>query len=324
MSHAPQQGATEPTPAATPQRIRFHGLDHLRVIAAVDIIAFHVYGKDMYRLFSLGLPAFLVVALALVCGTPRPKPFAPTFKARAARLGMPWVLWCMIYLALAVALRVASGAGMKGYFDPLMLLYGTKEHLWFLPYVFVGSLVVYALFALAANVPRWIAIASSLLAGAGLSIAVNDAAQSGAFPYEQWAFGIPSVFFGLAFGRMLDIGDGPARRRYCLPIAAACAITSVLTWPAGQLVLGYYACAFAVLAVAISGPFRATGISKHLSGLTLGVYLVHIGILMIWDILLQKIGAGDAVPRWATVGVVTAASFAVTALIVRTPFKRFV
>ncbi|MEM6854589.1 MAG: acyltransferase family protein, partial [Planctomycetota bacterium] len=149
-----------PGPSGSP---RYPVLDGLRIVAMMDIVSIHVTGH--YLLWGMGLPVFIIVAVALGLRKPELPEWSGlrgAARKRAVRVLMPWVVWTVFFaLNRMFWAGVDSEKTIAGLFYPWMLLGGTSMHLWFLPFIFVAELAVLGLLAPLRRVPTGVLIAGA-------------------------------------------------------------------------------------------------------------------------------------------------------------------
>ena len=116
MGRGPQTDCA-PSASATPSP-RYPLLDALRIVAMMDIVAIHV--TKHYLLWGMGLPVFIIVAVALGVRKPELPEWADlpgAARKRAARVLMPWVVWTMCRHARSASkvAAVAEGVGDRAF-----------------------------------------------------------------------------------------------------------------------------------------------------------------------------------------------------------------
>jgi len=297
-------------PGVKPISPRYPVLDALRVVAMMDIVSIHVAGG--YLLWGMGLPVFIIVAVALGVRKPELPGWAElpgAARKRAARVLMPWVVWTAFF-----ALNRIFWAGLDdekaagSLFYPWMILGGTSMHLWFLPFIFAAELTVLGLLASLRRVPTGVVIAGALAAAIGciaLTGAVYDAAAPVYGPMsmesdhyaeraalygwtvrKSWLFGTASVCLGVALGRTLSLSVGrPAAPRRWLLVGAAALVGLYEVWSSfgnnplihGHAIWQWWRQMFALLLVAAAVQFtgRTPAWLIRVAVLTMGVYLLH-------------------------------------------------
>ncbi|MCY7347765.1 MAG: acyltransferase [Pyrinomonadaceae bacterium] len=134
---------------------RYEGLDALRVIASFGIVFLHVYvaagypnSLDLFlkcRDFALPLmvlSSFFLLTLSLMR---KPEPgFASFFSRRLRRLWLPLIVWSFVYsLTEAFVIPVLFGFEPAGKMPSAVVFFTGYRHLWFLQFIFFGSLAVY-------------------------------------------------------------------------------------------------------------------------------------------------------------------------------------
>ena len=105
------------------------------------------------------------------------------------RLLVPFLIWCVVFGTLHTAMA------LKGNDPPLcwwtwdMILFGTWDHLWILPFAFlVGMVAPWLQHPIASLAAAWVA---------ALLIVVKGTPDT--FPFAQWSFGIIPLLVGIAY-----------------------------------------------------------------------------------------------------------------------------
>ena len=228
-------------------------------MAIGDIVAIHVTGQ--YLIAGLGLPIFIVTAIALAFRKPALPTPGPMLIHRGRRVLLPWLVWSAFYgggYALVAAARHDVTLGQL--FNGWMILAGPSVHLWFLPFIVVAELAALGLLRASARLPRAVIISAALLLGVaatGLTAEVYqrmaasapaldhaetvtdppwriDAAAFGHTVMKSWLFGLAGVGFGVAVGRSLSLPGPGVTRWVMLPLATlGCVLGWTLTSGAG-------------------------------------------------------------------------------------------
>jgi fucose 4-O-acetylase-like acetyltransferase len=140
------------------QKQRLIGLDLCRGLAAFAVIVVHSGDEnwgvpvapwaDFFRLsFYFAVPFFLFASFYFMVQKPNIGRSVEFWKSRLARLAIPYISWCLIYLGLRVAMFSLSHKPerIKQLLeDPLSILFFGKAsfHLYFLPLLIVGSFLL--------------------------------------------------------------------------------------------------------------------------------------------------------------------------------------
>lgn len=136
---------------------RYEGLDALRVFSSFGVVFLHVYVSAGYpssldlivKFRDFALPVLLMSSFFVLTVSLRRKPdtgFGSFFSRRLKRLWLPLIIWTTIYsLMAAFVVPVLFGLESFGKLPfPVVFLTG-YQHLWYLQFLFVGSLVCYPL-----------------------------------------------------------------------------------------------------------------------------------------------------------------------------------
>lgn len=298
------------TPATTkPASPRYPVLDALRIVAMMDIVSIHV--TDKYLFWGMGLPVFIIVAVALAVrkpALPRWDELPGAARKRAARVLGPWLVWTAFFGVNRVLwASLDPSKAIDGLFYPWMFAAGTSIHLWFLPFIFVAELAVLGVLIPLRRVPTPIVISGSV----GLALAciwVTGRVYDGASPvygpmtmdsqdYAQraalfgwmvrksWLFGTASVALGVALGRTLSLSArGSAAPRRWLLGGAAVLFAMYFMWAHadtpiihGHAIWQWWRQCAALLAIAVAVQFTGPTPAwlMRIAILTMGIYLLH-------------------------------------------------
>ncbi|MEM9915273.1 MAG: acyltransferase [Planctomycetota bacterium] len=308
-----EKNSTGPGPSGSP---RYPVLDGLRIVAMMDIVSIHVTGH--YLLWGMGLPVFIIVAVALGVRKPELPEWSDlpgAARKRAVRVLMPWVVWTVFFaLNRMFWAGVDSEKTIAGLFYPWMLLGGTSMHLWFLPFIFVAELAVLGLLAPLRRVPTGVLIAGATGLAALCIIwtgAIYDQASAVYGPMtmrseeyaeraalygwtvrKSWLFGTASVCLGIAVGRALSLSPrgGVAPRRILLA-ASAVLFGLYFVWDRlenpiihGHAIWQWWRQMLALLLVAVAVQFtgKTPAWLMRVAILTMGIYLLHGWVASQW------------------------------------------
>ncbi|MCU0827945.1 MAG: hypothetical protein MUE52_11175 [Tabrizicola sp.] len=220
-------------------------VDYSRLIAALAIVWFHTTAPGYMAAYA-ALPFFLVLLAISVRISPA---------ERARRLLMPFLIWSAVYGLQFISDAIQRGEDLFGWVRPKMLVMGTSDHLWFLPYAFVAGLA-------APYLMRWrLAILLPVLA-AGILALIGDTPR---FPFYQWGFGLVPVLIGMVYIRSGLLA--------LVPLVAAYVVLELFRpSPDNLVILVGSALAIAVLSLRLP----PTALSAWSARVSMWVYLGHI------------------------------------------------
>jgi hypothetical protein len=254
---------------------RVHNWDRLRILAAADIVGFHVTGE--HGLLGVGLPIFLVLAVALATSKPRARPLGDFARLRSHALLVPWVGWSLAMAGFEVVRAALDGDPMFGWAEPAMLLYGPMSHLWFLPFVAVAAVAAHGVQRLRQDRDddREPFIAFAL---GGAALAMYPAADVPA-PVSQWLFSIPALCVGYGVGRLMARHRrlGVRRLRMSMGVAIFVVVGGAVCIFDSQAI-PYALRYFGGAALIVGGLLLPNPSSRWIRGLAplmLGVYILH-------------------------------------------------
>jgi surface polysaccharide O-acyltransferase-like enzyme len=282
------RGAPELVAGAPPQprrepAERLANVERLRIIAMLEIVTFHVstLGVGGYRLpivGGLGLPVFLLLNNAFNTTLSERMGTRAFLDVKVTRLVLPWLIWCGIYASVILAEKVRHDEPLSESISPWMIIGGTYEHLWFVPFALFGSLLIAGVHARTKAVSH--GLMAGLMLGVGAVIALIDARlmRSAAveWPVVQWLFALPSPLLGFALGRLLLARDRPLLQKVAGRLTLIGVVTLALTLTgAVPEMIRRYAVSMGLVSLLLCWPGTADAFSRRLTPLLFGVYLMH-------------------------------------------------
>jgi peptidoglycan/LPS O-acetylase OafA/YrhL len=263
-----------------PDPARRHSIDLIRALAAVGIVWFHMQAPGAVVGY-LALPLFLILAGDLAVGSVRRRGAAGFWRRRAAALIGLWLVWSAIYLAVE-ALRFGPAAALR-LDDPLRLLVGPSEHLWFLP--FLALALGLAPLAAALRGPSATFGAALLLVPAAAALGWVHDALAPPVPLSQWS--VAAIPF--AYGLLRGAGAAP------LAAPAFAALTAAIGWFGwGSALAPFLALSALAYEALLRLPLRHPWLPA-LGDLTLGIYIVHPLCALAWRSVATTTPMGDAI-----------------------------
>jgi surface polysaccharide O-acyltransferase-like enzyme len=254
-------------------------VDLARFVAAFGILWDHSrapYADVGYTALAL----FLVLTSFLAMGSFERSDGKAFWFARAKRIALPWLVWCVFY-------RIVYEVVMKephGLLDePGSLLIGPFIHLWFLPFVMIALVMIPWISRFIDRVER-LYLASVILAIVSLPLGLLHAEldPTGWFfgsdgfpqPLPQWFFSLPLFWFGaiLAAGKRLGV---------VWPVVAAAALVSGVLWFRAP---EFSSVQMILTAVIFELVWRINITGKWptwLAGFAFGIYLLHPACMLV-------------------------------------------
>jgi surface polysaccharide O-acyltransferase-like enzyme len=271
-------------------------IETLRIIAAFGIVWFHAAAPG-YSIAYAGLVVFLVLSS-----------YFETLRTSTAinagslliRLGVPWLFWMAVFGAVRLGRHLPLVPTELGFVSGL--LYGTKAHLWFMPYLLASTLTLRVLRRTRIwSVLPVVAFVLSLIALATVSVWRPGSLSAGP-PWAQYAQALTPTLFGIILIR----SQGMARWMTVVVLAAMLGIAFL---PFSGVGIPYFIGCGAVMAALIAQawtPLRTT-IPSRISTLLLGVYLIHPAILILTRPLTMRFAlAGVTLTFLLSLGIVWA------------------
>ncbi|MDZ4859778.1 MAG: acyltransferase [Candidatus Hydrogenedentes bacterium] len=301
-------------------RVRWANVERLRILAMFEIIGFHSASERLILLGGIGLPIFLILTNLFNCTVSDRRGFRQFARDKFSRLFYPWLFWCAVYGVAHAAFAMRRDVPLSKVFDPLMLLYGTNLHLWFVPFALVSGVSVAYVQSLTRKQSHGRMIFLSASAGAVLLLATAYVHTLRGFPapFSQYIYAASSPFIGFAMGRTLLVN--PEKRFAAFSVL--CIAGAVFVPIALALPIKLFAVRFAVAAVfvglALMWPGTSDWLTKKLAPLLLGIYLIH-------PLLIRFTKRGAVVDDYIVLYIF--AVFLLSALAIffmrKTPLKRF-
>jgi len=285
VSTPPQPAAAPAVAPAVPSPVghrpgaaaRILPWETLRVLAFLDVVAFHI--NDGHALLGVGLPIFLILALGLGVRRKVPQPTGEFLAVRVRRLLVPWLAWTAIYTVPLLWRWWRHQVPLAELFTPWRLLYGTREHLWFLPFAVMGGLAALQLDRLTKRLPLPAMVAGCLSAAAALVLAFGQLDLP--VPLPQWGFAAASIPLALLLGRLLAVGGDEARSAWKAVLAVGATAALLLAVRAGFDIIPTPpparsgAAAAAILSAGALWPRYGEPWLPRLEPLLMGAYLAH-------------------------------------------------
>lgn len=254
-------------------------VDLARFIAACGIVWDHArapYADIGYTALAL----FLVLTSYLAMGSFERSDGKDFWLARAKRIALPWLVWCLFY---RVVYEVVNKEPHGLLDEPWSLLIGPFIHLWFLPFVMIFLVLIPWISRYIDRVER-LYIASVLLAVVSIPMGLLHAQldPTGWFfdtagfplPIPQWLFSLKLFLFGaiLAAGKRLGV---------VWPVIASAALISSVLWYCAPQFASVQMILVAVLfeliwRIEIKGSWPT-----WLAGFAFGIYLLHPACMLV-------------------------------------------
>jgi surface polysaccharide O-acyltransferase-like enzyme len=319
-------------PAVVSRKSRIANIERLRILSAFVVASFHVH--DWFPR-SIGVAGFIILLLsfcAFVVNKPEPYNIKNLAKRKAQRLLMPWLFWSVVYGGLGLAKMILMNVSFSDVFSPVMLLTGTRIHLWFLPFAFVAAIFLALIHRRLVSVPDSFTIitASSIGALCIFGCSLIQSRLQPPMPLAQWILGLPAIPLGFAIGRINVLERNEDRRKYfvfvILSAMAASAACIVLAWVSHGTWLDFgskfairYFVSIIIFCSALIWRGHLDPISRKMASLSYGIYLIHPLVV----IPFYQFGIAIQHPL-VLLFVVLSVSSLITYIMRKTPLKQFV
>ena len=236
----------------------------------------------------VGVIIFLLSFCAFVVNKPEPFSIAKVAGNKAQRILKPWLFWSLIYGILGLAKMAYEHLSFSDVFSPIMLLTGTRIHLWFLPFAFIAALLLVFIHRKIVGLRDSYTIITAIFIGS-LCVLVCSITQFYLYaptPLAQWIFGLPAIPLGFAIGRIKILSDTEVMKKYfvllILMILAAsigCIVFVRLnhgTWEDYSIKFAVrYLVSSLIFCAALVWRGKLDSVSEGLASLSYGIYLVH-------------------------------------------------
>jgi surface polysaccharide O-acyltransferase-like enzyme len=259
---------------------RLASIDRLRILAAIGIVWFHTDGAPHRQIGYAGLPVFLLIFVSLLTTRGSAGTIRGFLRRRYDRLLKPWLFWSAIYglCRLTKAACAMDIAALREMVSVETLTAGTSIHLWYLPYAFLLSVLIYEFNRWTARANHVVVTSTAVLAGVAF-LAVHAVGIWGhelPRPLPQWEFGLAAIPLGIAMGRCLEISPRELQRLSLLMISLAIVIgCQILNSRGFDSAVVPYGIGVSLVCIAYSWEIRSDILVSSLAPLTFGVYLIH-------------------------------------------------
>lgn len=257
---------------------RRQDIEWLRVAACLGIVWYHAHAPGD-ELALAGLIVFVVMSVVLA-RTGR-VPLGASLRERAQRLLLPWAFWWAVYGAAGLATGHAPTADALGW--PALLLAGPSIHLWYLPFIFVTLMVLDLVWpASSEQVVRGLGLAGAAMCSGALALlalAILNV-RDFVYPFAQYLQVLPAVMAAV-FMRSWPSLQASARVQgvgllTSAMLVLACHPVAGIGWP---YLIGLPLC---LLVLRPGAHWPVPWPATRLAGATLGIYLVHPLVLMVF------------------------------------------
>jgi len=300
---------------AIPTKLQYQNFVVIRVVAALCIILFHCLppSHPLHPYGYVGVVLFLLISTTLMGLRASQQSLRDYSLRRGKQTLRPWLFWTVMY-SLFIFFVSPHMLPLEGFSAANILAYslgGVAVHLWYLPFIFLVSLIVWGLRRLPltqANLEAQNSVTAELqrvgrISLIGLGAGTICLSVNGVFnhpigwPWEQWLTSLPAVLLGLAIASCLQLSP-QSSRRWMVAICVAVLLACCWLWgQAGRDVSYRYIAAYGigVPLLCISFGFKDQACPpwlESLSSVTLGVYLVHYAVLWVaYAIVPESLGS---------------------------------
>lgn len=295
VGNVPQPAAPPASTRKQPRRVMF---DCLRLLAAVAIVWLHtprsqeLAGTGVVGRFAV--PFFVFATIFFIWQGLVDKPgqkLRPYIRSRFVRIYLPFLAWSVVYLAFKAAKSMALPNQPNDFPGIEFLWSGSFYHLWFLPFIFVVSLVVFALGKQIVERPTVEVATAILCLAAGEGVALAPSPLGGQFELAWNA--LPAVFWGITLAVAYHRGGAQWMQSRAATVlglfVALCSIVWLCYQGRNSLAenLAGAGCTLVALAPESMAWLQRVG---ALGPLAYGIYLSHLLFIKSAEAVLNKLG----------------------------------
>lgn len=281
--------AVESTPLVRAATDRVAMFDAMRVVAAFSVVLMHTPQGGPWdpiaRAQRFGPALFTTAAIILLSRSLQRRPdqaFGTYSLRRIHRLGLPLVLWSLIYAGFYWLNQRFLGGRNDVDFGVGFLLGGASIHLWFLPFLLIVGILAFPVLKFVQYHPEtryWLAAVLLLCMVASLFIPQKypDFDRGVRIFLEQSVWSVPTAFAGLAIAIVIPKRIPESATPFIFAIGGAIFVAaSYASYRGIKSPVIQLAKAFAVTGIALA-PWSPWIVRKlaTLGTLSFGVYLVH-------------------------------------------------
>ena len=261
---------------------RDSAIDPLRILLALSVIALHTGFPDaapalvkqvlFNGLYRLAVPVFALISGYFFLGAMR----AGRARSQLRRIASLYLLWMAIYLPI-------WGPDLTGVWHLIRTVVFGYFHLWFLPGLLVGAVLVALL-----RRPLPVAVAAAAMAATGLTLQALVLGGVADIPLDYYRNGLFTIFPFFALGWLLAHGVPERLRRHARPLAGLALLAVMVEsliwrWIAGggwgvdmMLSLLVAAPLLFLAAQGVRGPWDG----KRAASTAAFVYFIHVMIMI--------------------------------------------
>jgi surface polysaccharide O-acyltransferase-like enzyme len=199
---------------------------------------------------------------------------------------LPWFVWSLVYALVVILEKLRHHESVTEALSPWMIIGGTYEHLWFVPFALFGAVFVAWLQLRTRALAHPLVVFAALALGGALAVCCASIVSTGwaNWPVLQWLFALPSPLLGFALGRALMTAERSLLVRLTTVVALLALACSVLSlfFPVPEGV-ARYAASLGLVSVAFVWPGPSDPLSRRVTPLLFGIYLIHPLILRLYQ-----------------------------------------
>jgi hypothetical protein len=260
--------------------IRYDALDYLRIFGAFGIVLFHGAQDTLVRQIGYsGLIIFVLISIFVSLQNQSNKSIAQFIVSRTPRILVPWLFWFFVYgiINIIIGKPFLPGGGIT--FSALLA--GTNIILWYLPFIFLMSIIAFVYDQTSENITfirKYRLIPFLVLSILSListpvwrpwSLSLGN-------PWAQWFHALPAVFIGMTLAYL----HNHSSHKYKMSLYASIIIlTSVWLIMIGQfdgVAIPYLVGTILfIVSIFVIHTSQNNGILMNISNSAYGIYLIH-------------------------------------------------
>ena len=287
---------------------KLDAIEWIRIAAVCGVVWFHIKDGPFKQIGYAGLIVFILISVVFQAAGAEKDLFAKYIRKKSARIIPPWIFWFGFYGLL----NSAKGKELFPYSKGVVanVLTGPWVGLWFLPFIFMMSVMVFALAKMSADWNPLGRAAVYLAIGLAMLLDMHYVPKPwlAHAPWGQWMHALPALPIGMGLHGVLKTA-GRTRASAMVVFLIMVEIVCITLRNSDPGVAIPYGVAVLVVSAGYLIPSRLPPAVTRLGGLCMGVYLVHSFIMSMLKTLLM---AGSA--PWSLFAVTVVLSLILVAL----------
>lgn len=258
---------------------RNYNIERIRVFAMLGIVSFHTHVYFHRMLGLIGLHILMMLYCIFIVNQLSQKNIFEGVGQKAKQLLYPWIAWSLIYAIVKYYKAAVLNIPLSEFFSYTTLIQGTQYHLWFLPYAFMVSVVLYLIGDQSRHFKTTGKILVLMLFSFVMFVIITWILTSYFWPspFYQWFYVTPSVVFGSTIAFSLHLPSLRNRLIVYFSVVGGFFILGIHSYLMHREIdycIGYMI-AISITMAAFLARGKESRIFSILSSLTYGIYLSH-------------------------------------------------